>query len=191
MTWTGWKYVEFAVPPGVSYPLKLRRFYVAETKADQKYTDDILIDGLVAKVPPSVTLPPAQKVADPDRQAPRPRAEPWRFAVMSDAQFVARDPDSDIVAHARRTLREIKAAQAGLPARSTVTWWTRASPGRLRLAKQVLDEELGGTLPCHYVPGQPRGDGRQDRQLQGRIRRQRTGRSTTRARGSSRSTPRA
>ena len=65
MTWTGWKYVEFAVPPGVSYPLKLRRFYVAETKTDAKYTNDILIDGLVAKVPPSVTAPPAQKVADP------------------------------------------------------------------------------------------------------------------------------
>src|SRR5690606_29506858 len=33
LTWTGWRYVEFAVPPGVSYPLTLRRFYVAETKA--------------------------------------------------------------------------------------------------------------------------------------------------------------
>ncbi|MEK8142058.1 hypothetical protein NKH18_03815 [Streptomyces sp. M10(2022)] len=35
----------------------------------------------------------------------------WQFAVMSDAQFVARDPGSAIVQQARRTLREIKAAR--------------------------------------------------------------------------------
>ncbi|MEU7834062.1 phosphodiester glycosidase family protein [Nonomuraea sp. NPDC049129] len=151
MTWTGWKYVEFAVPSGVTYPLKLRRFYVAETKTDAKYTNDILIDGLVAKVPPSVTAPPAQKVADPVVK-PEVAKMPWRFAVMSDAQFVARDPDSDIVKNARRTLQEIKAAKPDfLLINGDLV--DEASPEDFALAKKILDEELGGTLPYHYIPG--------------------------------------
>ncbi|GAA3184929.1 phosphodiester glycosidase family protein [Nonomuraea roseoviolacea] len=151
MTWTGWKYVEFAVPAGVNYPLKLRRFYVAETRADQKYANEIVIDGLVAKVPPSVTAPPAAKVTDPVVR-PDVAAMPWRFAVMSDAQFVARDPDSDIVRNARRTLREIKAAKPDfLLINGDLV--DEASPEDFALAKRILDEELGGELPYHYVPG--------------------------------------
>ncbi|MEU6783290.1 phosphodiester glycosidase family protein [Nonomuraea angiospora] len=151
MTWTGWKYVEFAVPPGVNYPLKLRRFYVAETKADAKYTNEILIDGLVAKVPPSISAPAAPKVADPVVKADVGRM-PWRFAVMSDAQFVARDPDSDIVKNARRTLREIKAAKPDfLLINGDLV--DEASPEDFALAKKILDEELGGTLEYHYIPG--------------------------------------
>jgi exopolysaccharide biosynthesis protein/3',5'-cyclic AMP phosphodiesterase CpdA len=151
MTWTGWKYVEFAVPAGVNYPLKLRRFYVAETKADQKYTNEILIDGLVAKVPPTVTAPPAARVADPVVR-PEVSKMPWRFAVMSDAQFVARDPDSDIVRNARRTLQEIKAAKPDfLLINGDLV--DEASPEDFALAKKILDEELGGTLPYHYIPG--------------------------------------
>ncbi|WP_237108745.1 phosphodiester glycosidase family protein [Nonomuraea sp. MG754425] len=151
LTWTGWKYVEFTVPPGVSYPLKLRRFYVAETKADVRYTNEILIDGLVAKVPPSVSAPAAPKVADPVVRSEVSQM-PWRFAVMSDAQFVARDPDSDIVRNARRTLREIKAAGPDfLVINGDLV--DEASPEDFALAKKVLDEELGGTLTYYYVPG--------------------------------------
>src|SRR5690606_37657166 len=109
MTWEGWRFVEFPVPPGVSYPLRLRRFYVAETQAAASYTNEIIVDGLVAKVPPDVEAPEREKVADPVVR-PDVAGMPWRFAVMSDAQFVARDPDSDLVEGARRTLREIKAA---------------------------------------------------------------------------------
>ncbi|WP_245775002.1 phosphodiester glycosidase family protein [Nonomuraea wenchangensis] len=151
MTWTGWQYVEFAVPAGVNYPLKLRRFYVAETKADAKYNNEILIDGLVAKVPPTVTAPPAPRIADPVVKASVAEM-PWRFAVMSDAQFVARDPDSDIVRNARRTLREIKAARPDfLVINGDLV--DEASPDDFALAKRVLDEELGGELPYYYVPG--------------------------------------
>jgi hypothetical protein len=151
MTWTGWKYVEFAVPAGVSYPLRLRRFYVAETKADASYTNDILVDGLVAKVPPSISAPPGPRIADPVVE-PDVSAMPWRFAVMSDAQFVARDPGSDLVANARRTLREIKAAKPDfLVIDGDLV--DEASPEDFALARKVLDEELGGTLPYHYIPG--------------------------------------
>ncbi|WP_235855048.1 phosphodiester glycosidase family protein [Nonomuraea aridisoli] len=151
MTWTGWRYVEFAVPAGVSYPLKLRRFYVAETKAAASYTNEIMIDGLVAKVPPSVEAPPAPEVADPvvrDEVAKMP----WTFAVMSDAQFVARNPDSDLVRNARRTLREIKAANPDfLVINGDLV--DEASPEDFALAKRILDEELGGTVKYHYIPG--------------------------------------
>ncbi|MFD2352766.1 metallophosphoesterase family protein [Nonomuraea ferruginea] len=151
MTWTGWQFVEFAVPPGVSYPLKLRRFYVAETKATASYTNEILIDGLVAKVPPSVETPEAEKVADPVVK-PDVADRPWRFAVMSDAQFVARDPDSDLVAGARRTLREIKAAKPDfLFVNGDLV--DEASPEDFALAKRILDEELGDDLKYHYIPG--------------------------------------
>ncbi|MFB9470152.1 phosphodiester glycosidase family protein [Nonomuraea salmonea] len=151
MTWTGWRYVEFPVPPGVNYPLKLRRFYVAETKADASYTNEIMIDGLVAKVPPSVEAPAAPKVADPVVRADVADM-PWRFAVMSDAQFVARDPDSDLVKNARRTLREIKAAKPDfLIVNGDLV--DEASPEDFALAKKILDEELGGTVKYHYIPG--------------------------------------
>ncbi|MFF0863424.1 phosphodiester glycosidase family protein [Nonomuraea sp. NPDC003560] len=151
LTWTGWQYVEFPVPAGVNYPLKLRRFYVAETRADAKYTNDILIDGLVAKVPPSITAPAVPKVADPVVKADVAKA-PWRFAVMSDAQFVARNPDSDIVRNARRTLKEIKAAKPDfLLINGDLV--DEASPEDFALAKKILDEELGGELKYHYIPG--------------------------------------
>ncbi|GAA2910429.1 phosphodiester glycosidase family protein [Streptosporangium fragile] len=153
LTWTGWKFVEFAVPPGVNHPLKLRRFYVAETRADQKYGGEIVIDGLVARVPPSVTAPPAAGTADPVvRSGTDVAAMPWRFAVMSDAQFVARAPGSDIVADTRRTLREIKAARPDfLLINGDLV--DEASPEDFALAKKILDEELGGELPVRYVPG--------------------------------------
>ncbi|GAA0951047.1 phosphodiester glycosidase family protein [Nonomuraea longicatena] len=151
LTWTGWKYVEFTVPAGVSYPLRLRRFYVAETRSDAKYTGEIAIDGLVAKVPPAVQSPPAAKTADPVVQ-PSVDGMPWRFAVMSDAQFVARDPDSDIVRNTRRTLREIKAAGPDfLLINGDLV--DEASPEDFALAKRILDEELGGTVKYHYIPG--------------------------------------
>ncbi|MDA0634492.1 phosphodiester glycosidase family protein [Nonomuraea sp. MCN248] len=151
LTWTGWRFVEFAVPPGVSYPLQLRRFYVAETRADASYTNEILVDGLVAKVAPSIESPQPEKVADP---VVRPDVAdlPWRFAVMSDAQFVARDPDSDLVRGARRTLREIKAADPDfLVVNGDLV--DEASPEDFALAKRILDEELGDDLKYHYIPG--------------------------------------
>ncbi|GAA3514380.1 exopolysaccharide biosynthesis protein [Streptosporangium album] len=153
LTWTGWKFVEFTVPPGVNYPLKLRRFYVAETAADHQYNSEIAIDGLVAKVPPSVDTPAAPKTADPVvRTGAEVAAAPWRFAVMSDAQFVARDPGSGIVANARRTLREIRAAEPDfLVINGDLV--DEASPEDFALAKRILDEELHGEVPVHYVPG--------------------------------------
>ncbi|MFG2010158.1 phosphodiester glycosidase family protein [Micromonospora sp. NPDC048868] len=153
ITWTGWKYVEFAVPAGVQYPVRIRRFYVAETNAAAQYRSEVIIDDLVAKVPPTVDVP-AEKPRT-DRVVLRDGTvdgAPWRFAVLSDAQFVAANPDSDLVAQARRTLREVKAAKPDFLVING-DFVDTAYPADFALAKRLLDEELGGEVPYYYVPG--------------------------------------
>ena len=153
LTFTGWRQLEFAVPAGTVYPLTLRRFYAAETVSTASYQGDLVIDGLTAMVPPPLDVPPTPVVRDPViTQNGTVGGAPWRFAVMSDAQFVAREPDSDIVRNARRTLREIRAAKPDfLIINGDLV--DEASAADFALAKRVLDEELAGTLPYYYVPG--------------------------------------
>ncbi|MFF8914854.1 phosphodiester glycosidase family protein [Streptomyces sp. NPDC015032] len=153
VTWTGWRQVTFAVPPGAAMPLSVSRFYLAETAAAKQYTGEIVIDELTAQVPPTVDLPEQAAPADPliDTAAVTGRRD-WRFAVMSDAQFVARDPDSAIVTQARRTLREIKAARPDfLVINGDLV--DEGSPADLAFAHRILTEELGDSLPWYYVPG--------------------------------------
>nr|WP_238341620.1 phosphodiester glycosidase family protein [Actinopolymorpha rutila] len=153
LTGSGWQQLEFPVPAGTQYPLRLRRYYSAETRPDQQYQGSIVIDQLTALVPPSVDVPAQPIRKDPlIAQNADVSGQPWRFAVMSDAQFVARDPDSDLVKFARRTLREIRAARPDflVIAGDLVD---EGSPEDLAFAKKVLDEELGGTVPYYYVPG--------------------------------------
>ncbi|PRY35788.1 phosphodiester glycosidase family protein [Umezawaea tangerina] len=153
VTWTGWRYLEVPVPAGLAYPITVDRFYTIETKADRQYTGEVLVDDIVAKVPPSAEPPVVTPVQD--RLVVRDGTvadRPWRFAVFSDAQFVARDPDSALVLAARRTLREIKAQRPDFVviAGDLVD---EASPADLALARRVLTEELGDELPWYYVPG--------------------------------------
>ncbi|WP_291415380.1 phosphodiester glycosidase family protein [Actinophytocola sp.] len=153
LTGTGWQQLEFAVPAGTTYPLTLRRFYAAEVDPTKSYQGDLVIDQLTALVPPPLSVPPKQVVADPvivrDGDV---SGAPWRFAVMSDAQFVARDPDSDIVANARRTLREIRKAKPDfLVIDGDLV--DEASAADFALAERILDEELDGQLRYYYVPG--------------------------------------
>jgi phosphodiester glycosidase/calcineurin-like phosphoesterase family protein len=150
LTFTGWRQLEFPVPAGTVYPLTLRRFYAAETDASKSYQGDLVIDDITAMVPPSLDVPPRPVVRDPIVHTTA--GGDWRFAVMSDAQFVARDPDSDIVRNTRRTLREIRAARPDfLVIDGDLV--DEASAADFALAKQILDEELQGTLPYYYVPG--------------------------------------
>ncbi|MEU0374857.1 phosphodiester glycosidase family protein [Streptomyces sp. NPDC006283] len=153
ITWTGWQQVKFLVPQGAATPLSVHRFYLAETAANRQYTGQIVIDSLDAQVPPAVDLPEPPAVVDPliDPAATTERRD-WQFAVMSDAQFVARAPDSPIVAQARRTLREIRAARPDfLVVNGDLV--DEGSPADLAFARRVLTEELGDELPWYYVPG--------------------------------------
>lgn len=151
--WSGWRQVTFPVPQSVAYPVSVSRFYLAETAADAQYTGEIVLDDLVAQVPPAVDLPGTAPYADPLVTSARDaNGKDWRFAVMSDAQFVAREPDSDIVHQARRTLREIKAAHPDFVIVDG-DLVDEGSPQDLAFAHQVLEEELGDELPWYYVPG--------------------------------------
>ncbi|ONI89508.1 multidrug transporter [Saccharothrix sp. ALI-22-I] len=153
ITWTGWRYLEVPVPSGLAFPLRVNRFYTIETKADRQYTGEVIVDDIVAKVPPAVELPEAEEPADRFVVRDGTVADrPWRFAVMSDAQFVARNPDSDLVRSARRTLREIKAQRPDFVVING-DFVDEASPADLALARRVLTEELGDELPWYYVPG--------------------------------------
>ncbi|MGW4115725.1 phosphodiester glycosidase family protein [Actinosynnema sp. NPDC004786] len=153
ITWTGWRYLEVAVPSGLAFPLRVNRFYTIETKADRQYTGEVVVDDIVAQVPPAVDLPVVAEPADRFVVQDGTVADrPWRFAVMSDAQFVARDPDGALVRAVRRTLREIKAQRPDFVVVNG-DFVDEASPADLALARRVLTEELGDELPWHYVPG--------------------------------------
>ncbi len=153
LTWEGWRQVTFTVPEGVAYPLRVHRFYLAEIRPDQRYSSSIVIDSLSARTPPDVDVPPAPAVRDPlIRTAKDVAGRDWRFAVMSDAQFVARDPDSANARQAQRTLREIRAAKPDfLVIDGDLV--DEGSPQDLAFAHSMLREELGDALPWYYVPG--------------------------------------
>ncbi|NSC21035.1 multidrug transporter [Streptomyces albus subsp. chlorinus] len=151
--WRDWRQVTFDVPEGVAYPLTLRRFYLAETRPQAQYKGQVVLDELVARTPPDVALPAAGRPHDPlVSTAAEVAGRDWRFAVMSDAQFVARDPDSEAVRQARRTLREIRAARPDfLVVNGDLV--DEGSPADLAFARKLLTEELGDALPWYYVPG--------------------------------------
>ncbi|MFG3340478.1 phosphodiester glycosidase family protein [Glycomyces sp. NPDC048151] len=151
LTEPGWTQLEFDVPAGVSYPVSVYRFYVAETRATAAYQGSVTISDLVAYTAPDVAIPTAVPAADPMVAGDLDGAD-WTFAVMSDAQFVAENPDSAIVASARRTLREIKDSDAEfLLINGDLV--DECEPDDLALAERILDEELGGELDWVYVPG--------------------------------------
>lgn len=151
--WRDWRQITFDVPEGVSYPLRLHRFYLAETRPAARYKSEVVLDELVARTPPDVDLPSGGRAHDPlISTAADTAGRDWRFAVMSDAQFVAREPDSGIVRQARRTLREIRAARPDFVVVNG-DLVDEGSPEDLAFAREVLDEELGDAVDWYYVPG--------------------------------------
>ncbi|WP_020390625.1 phosphodiester glycosidase family protein [Kribbella catacumbae] len=152
--WTGWKYVEANIPPGLTMPLRFWRIYVVETVPTRQYSGRIVIDDLTVRGAPPVTMAPPAKVIDPMvvTDGTATGGGRWRFAVMSDAQFTADAPDSDLVKQARRTIRE---ALAQNPDFLVINgdFVDRGFANDIALAKKILDEEVAGKVPVHYVPG--------------------------------------
>lgn len=149
----GWQQIRFTVPEGLPQPLTVERVRIMETRPEAQYTGDIAIANLRAITTPQAETAPEQRIHDPALLTTGSVAErPQRIAVMSDAQFVAADPDSDAVAGARRTLREIKAEQPDLLVING-DFVDEASEADFALAKQILDEEWGTDIPYLYVPG--------------------------------------
>jgi len=151
--WTGWKYVEADIPPGLTMPLRFWRIYVVETVPTRQYSGRIIVDDLTLRSAPPVTVTPPAKVVDPmvvtDGAVGGNR---WKFAVLSDAQFTADDPESEYVQQARRTIREALAQQ---PEFLVINgdFVDRGFANDIALAKKIIDEEVAGKVPVHYVPG--------------------------------------
>ncbi|MGW6200262.1 phosphodiester glycosidase family protein [Kribbella sp. NPDC055110] len=152
--WTGWKYVEADIPPGLTMPLRFWRIYVVETSPTRQYSGRIVVDDLTLRSAPPVTLQPTPKVIDPMvvTDGTVTTSGRWRFAVMSDAQFTSDDPNSDYVKQARRTIREALAQQPDFLVING-DFVDRAFGPDIALAKQIIDEEVAGKVPVHYVPG--------------------------------------
>lgn len=153
LTGEGWQQLTFDVPESAAYPLRLHRFYLAETRPSEQYTGEVVMDELVARTPPDVDLPSTARHPDPlITTAADVAGRDWRFAVISDAQFVARSPDSEVVRQARRTLREIRAAEPDfvIVGGDLVDEGTKED---LAFARRVLEEELGDAVDWYYVPG--------------------------------------
>ncbi|MBA3309674.1 MAG: phosphodiester glycosidase family protein [Nocardioidaceae bacterium] len=152
VNWTGWRYVSTTVPAGLQGPLTFRRMYVVETDRNKQYGGRLVFDDLTVESAPVVDVPDVPAVEDRVvLKNAELGADRWTFAVLSDAQFVAAQPDSRLVAQARRTLREIKAVDPDF----VVVNGDFVDTGfdeDFELAQRILEEELGD-LPYYYVPG--------------------------------------
>jgi hypothetical protein len=154
VSWTGWQQVEIRVPEGLQYPLVLQRVRLLETSAARQYAGEVTISDLRALVPPDVEVPAAPRVEDPVVTAAGGTDDaPLRVAVLSDAQFVARDPESGAVQGARQALAEIVAADPDLLVING-DLVDEASPADFDLARDVLEAGLADAdFPWYYVPG--------------------------------------
>ncbi|WP_141711660.1 phosphodiester glycosidase family protein [Jiangella alba] len=153
-TFTGWQQLTFPVPAGTQYPLRFRDVYAVEASGARSYTGTTAFSDITVEIAPEVELPATERFADPVIVTNGSADDAGqRIAVMSDSQFVGRDPDSDIVQAARRTLREIVAEDPdALVINGDLV--DEAAPVDFDLARRVLDEELAGVdFPWYYVPG--------------------------------------
>lgn len=153
INFTDWKTITFTVPDGLAQPVTVQALRFMETRKDAQYHGDLTAANLRATVIESAGAPETSPVHDPSILATGSvddRAQ--RIAVMSDAQFVAKNPTSEYVEGARRTLREIKAAKPDLLVING-DFLDEASPEDFALAQQILDEEWDSAIPYIYVPG--------------------------------------
>ena len=149
-----WQQLHYPIPEGTEYPITLLMVSAYETAASRLYTGTMWFDNVTALVPPTVQLPTSELVqADVIVPTGATQNAPLRVAVMSDAQFVARSPESGSVRGAREALREIVASQPDLMFING-DFVDEASPADFALARKILDEELAGvTFPWRYVTG--------------------------------------
>lgn len=152
-TFTGWQRLTFPVPAGTEYPLTFRDIYAVQV-GDVAYNGTTGFSDIAVRIAPDVERPNQEPFADPVLVTDGTVGNaPQRIAVMSDSQFVGRDPGSDIVAAARRTLEEIVAADPDLLIING-DFVDEAAPEDFDLARQILDDELAGvSFPWYYVPG--------------------------------------
>src|SRR5690606_35741459 len=95
---TDWQLMSYPIPERTAYPISLQMVRAYETRAAQQCSGKIWFDDVVAFVPPSVETPgQARGTGDVVGPAGSTDESPLRVAVVSDAQFVARNPESGAV----------------------------------------------------------------------------------------------
>lgn len=149
-----WQQISFSIPEGTAYPIRLQMISAYETRSWHLPIGDMWFDDPVAEVAPDVELPitelPTDDVIAADGATDQ---SPLRVAVISDAQFVARNPDSEQAQGARRALKEIVAAKPDVMFIDG-DFVDEGSQEDFALAKTILDEELANAeFPWYYIPG--------------------------------------
>ncbi|MGO1545518.1 MAG: phosphodiester glycosidase family protein [Gulosibacter sp.] len=152
--WNGWQQATFAIPVGVEYPLTLQRIRLMETAAAKQYSGSVQVSDMRAAVPNEVDLPETDTFQDSVVvPAGTTDESPLRIAVVSDSQFVARNPDSQQVQGARESFQEVKAANPDLLVING-DFVDEAAPEDFGLAQKIIDDELGDAeFPYIYVTG--------------------------------------
>lgn len=153
---TEWQELHIPVPAGTAGPFNLVNFMVYEDKSDRQYKNTILIDSIKVVVAPEAEAPAFIKRTDQavtQQVGDAPFKATTNIAIMSDAQFVGRNPNSSYVEGARRSLREIVAAKPN--ALYIVGDFTDEGKDEdFALAARILDEEVSRHgIPWTYVPG--------------------------------------
>ncbi|WP_188756042.1 phosphodiester glycosidase family protein [Microbacterium album] len=151
---TDWQQISYAIPAGTAYPIRLQMISAYETRAANQARGEMWFDDPVAEVAPEVELPIAPIVTDDTIVgAGATDDSTLRIAVVSDAQFVARNPNSGEAQGAREAFREVMAAQPdALFINGDLV--DEAAVEDFALAQRIIDEELGDAdFPWVYVPG--------------------------------------
>ncbi|MEE6295661.1 phosphodiester glycosidase family protein [Georgenia wangjunii] len=151
---TEWQYISVPVPQTLASPVRFRSLALYESAAANQYRTTVQVDDVQAVVAPLAEAPQVERFHDA-AVVPAGATDdaPLRVAVMSDAQFVARNPTSPAVAGAREALQEIVAANPDVLVING-DFVDEAAPEDFDLARAILDEELAAAdFPWYYVPG--------------------------------------
>jgi exopolysaccharide biosynthesis protein len=160
--------LEWTLPSGTKFPIRIAEVQVIETRTAQQAPGEVVFQAIEADVAPDVALPPSEPLRPDPLISPDGRFEEsddWTFATLSDVQFTAANPELTKVAIA--ALARIRRDRPDLVVLNGDIVDT-GSEADLDLARATLEQggceliALGaappahrapGTVPCFYVPG--------------------------------------
>ncbi|WP_165495199.1 phosphodiester glycosidase family protein [Actinomadura roseirufa] len=151
--WTGWRWVEGALPDGFSDPITLLNLYIVETSNLSKDAGELGFDALTALVGQEA---PAGAAAQPDPFVLQQRAiggDRFRFAVMSDLHVSAAAGEGSFPAkQAREALTQAAAAKPDFIVVNGDFVDTN-NPEDFTFAENLLKQTVPADIPVHWVPG--------------------------------------
>ncbi|GAA1298949.1 hypothetical protein Psi02_70020 [Planotetraspora silvatica] len=151
--WTGWKWVEGALPAGFSEPITLTNVYIVETSDLVKDAGQLKFDALTALVGqdlsadvPAVPDPFVLEQDDVGKQR-------WRFAIMSDLHVGSAGGPASFAA--QQAAAALKQAVAAKPDFIVINgdFVDNNAPADFALAQQILTANVPASLPVYWTPG--------------------------------------